>query len=314
MRCAIRRDLAHQTREMVIRTGRGESIDLDAARALDECQDDVLLIPTAVPRRNGNGWELCYGLEGCLSLRSFLRKGTMNEPWLVGILSDCACALARLPRLEQGRFPTLFELGHVFVDAQMRLRLAYVPVVGLKNDEGHSPLRMLMTLAKHEGPRHVSPSDRMLREALGRYVEGEREAFSLNHFRAFVRDATGVEVLANGVVKGSSHAKHDEYVLRDLTNGNTFCMREGSPMHLGRGDMCDVQLVGRPDISRDHASVCVEGDGVTLVDLGSTNGTYVRGRGLLPTFGMRIPIGQVFFLSGDRFCVERRWEEACCEW
>lgn len=314
MRCVIRGGLACQTREMVIRTGRGESIDLDAVRAVEEGQDDVLLMPVVFPSGHGGKKELRYELEGCLSLRSFLRKGTMNEPWLAGILSDCACALAQLPRLEQGVFPTLFELGHVFVDSQMRLRLAYVPVVGLKNDRARSPLRMLMALAEHEGPRHVAPSDRMLREALGRYVEGERGAFSLNRFRAFVRDATGIEVLANGTIRDGTHAKRDEYVLRDLTNGNTFCMREGLPMRLGRGDLCDVQLVGRPDISRDHASVCVEGDGVTLVDLGSTNGTYVRGRGLLPTFGIRIPIGQVFFLSGDRFCVEKRWEEACFEW
>lgn len=312
MRLAIRTNLACRTREMIIRLGRGETIDPAADKFLSECDDSVFLMPQVVDMGHGRKRELRYQLGRCMSLRAYLRKGTMNEPWLVDALVDLARALVRMPRIESGRFATVLDLGHVFVDTDARLRLAYVPVRGMAHQDKGSPLKLLKALAMHEGPRHVSPSDRMLRESLRAYVESERQAFSLNRFRAFIKDATGIEVLANGVVRGRLHNARDEYVLRDLTSGNTFCMREGLPVRLGRGDACDVQLVGRPHISRDHASVCIEGDGVTLVDLGSTNGTYVKGRGLLPSLGIRIPIGQVFFLSGDRFRVEKRWEEVCC--
>jgi predicted Zn finger-like uncharacterized protein len=45
---------------------------------------------------------------------------------------------------------------------------------------------------------------------------------------------------------------------------------------LGRGAGCDIQL---PDseVSRRHAMLEVRDDAATLVDLGSTNGTYVEG-------------------------------------
>ena len=46
---------------------------------------------------------------------------------------------------------------------------------------------------------------------------------------------------------------------------------------LGRGTDCDLRLVD-PGVSRHHAELRVEHDQVVLVDLGSTNGTFVNGR------------------------------------
>jgi hypothetical protein len=46
---------------------------------------------------------------------------------------------------------------------------------------------------------------------------------------------------------------------------------------LGRGTDCDLRLVD-PGVSRHHAELRVENDQVVLVDLGSTNGTFVNGQ------------------------------------
>ena len=46
---------------------------------------------------------------------------------------------------------------------------------------------------------------------------------------------------------------------------------------IGRGGDADL-AVAEPTISRQHAALEREGDGFTLLDLGSTNGTRVNGR------------------------------------
>ena len=45
---------------------------------------------------------------------------------------------------------------------------------------------------------------------------------------------------------------------------------------IGRGDSCDLQL-SDSEISREHAMMEIRGEQATLIDLSSTNGTYVDG-------------------------------------
>lgn len=63
---------------------------------------------------------------------------------------------------------------------------------------------------------------------------------------------------------------------------------------LGRGTDCDLRLVD-PGVSRHHAEIRLEGDTVVLVDLGSTNGTFVNGqpvRRAALADGARVMIGR----------------------
>jgi len=55
--------------------------------------------------------------------------------------------------------------------------------------------------------------------------------------------------------------------IRPLTQARVF---------LGRGPGCDIQLHDS-EVSRRHAMIEVRGDEITLTDLGSTNGTFIRG-------------------------------------
>jgi hypothetical protein len=63
---------------------------------------------------------------------------------------------------------------------------------------------------------------------------------------------------------------------------------------LGRGTDCDLRLVD-PGVSRHHAELRVENDQVILVDLGSTNGTFVNGQ----------PVRQVALTDGTHVSLGR---------
>jgi hypothetical protein len=63
---------------------------------------------------------------------------------------------------------------------------------------------------------------------------------------------------------------------------------------LGRGTDCDLRLVD-PGVSRHHAEIRVEDGDVVLVDLGSTNGTFVNGqpvRRMALADGTRVTLGR----------------------
>lgn len=61
-----------------------------------------------------------------------------------------------------------------------------------------------------------------------------------------------------------------------LVAGNTTYSLTHAVTVIGRARECDLQL-DDPGVSRRHAEVRIEGDAVTLVDLGSTNGVRVNG-------------------------------------
>jgi hypothetical protein len=56
---------------------------------------------------------------------------------------------------------------------------------------------------------------------------------------------------------------------------------EGAPLVVGRSTLCDVR-VDDASVSRRHVEVLLQADKLRVADLGSSNGTRVRGRTLAP--------------------------------
>jgi hypothetical protein len=78
-----------------------------------------------------------------------------------------------------------------------------------------------------------------------------------------------------------------------LEAGSTYELQTPVTL-LGRGTDCDLRMVDA-GVSRHHAELRVEEDQVVLVDLGSTNGTFVDGqpaRRVVLTDGMTVTLGR----------------------
>jgi hypothetical protein len=89
-------------------------------------------------------------------------------------------------------------------------------------------------------------------------------------------------LLVSGPEPGPDGARQQTY---ELTTPVTM---------LGRGTDCDLRLVD-PGVSRHHAELRQEDGEVVLLDLGSTNGTFVNGqpvRRVLLTDGTRVTLGR----------------------
>src|SRR2546423_9066880 len=56
----------------------------------------------------------------------------------------------------------------------------------------------------------------------------------------------------------------------------TYDLRDGVPLIVGRAPTCDFPVFD-PTISRRHAELTSDGTGITVRDLGSSNGTFVNG-------------------------------------
>ena len=82
-----------------------------------------------------------------------------------------------------------------------------------------------------------------------------------------------------------------------------FAIAEGATT-IGRKDDCDIR-VPLTEVSRRHAEIVVEGDSVTLRDLGAANGTFLNNRRITEEDmepGDQIMVGPVVFtlqIDGD---------------
>lgn len=98
-----------------------------------------------------------------------------------------------------------------------------------------------------------------------------------------------------------THAPNKEPCLRVLSGplaGSVFVVGEG--LRIGRGADCEVQSVTRTT-SRSHAQILRNGDEMVLVDMLSTNGTWVDGQRVERR---GIGVGDEFHVGEVRFLVD----------
>ncbi|MDB4959943.1 MAG: uncharacterized protein JWO36_7512 [Myxococcales bacterium] len=84
----------------------------------------------------------------------------------------------------------------------------------------------------------------------------------------------------------------------------THPLPEGAAIVIGRSNRCDIP-VDDESISRRHATLSV-GETVTIEDLGSVNGTHVRGEKLKPKQPISIAVGELVGIGTVHLIVQQR--------
>jgi DNA-binding NtrC family response regulator/pSer/pThr/pTyr-binding forkhead associated (FHA) protein len=84
----------------------------------------------------------------------------------------------------------------------------------------------------------------------------------------------------------------------------TYPLPESGDVHIGRGSNCEI-VVDDISISRSHAVLAI-GPTLVLRDLGSANGTKIRGRALAPNEAVEIVAGEAIELGSATLIVQRR--------
>jgi len=74
-----------------------------------------------------------------------------------------------------------------------------------------------------------------------------------------------------------------------------------SRITLGRGANCDISMPTASNVSGIHCVIQVAGGQVTVTDLGSTNGTFIGGRRLVPNQSVAVTSGTIIYL-GNQNC------------
>lgn len=93
-----------------------------------------------------------------------------------------------------------------------------------------------------------------------------------------------------------------------LLNGTHSLPISKSIVRIGRAEFCDV-CPSDPGVSRNHAELIYRRGTLKVLDLGSTNGTYVNGKRVSEC---ELRIGDVLEIAGTTYVVDSRsrglWE------
>lgn len=92
-------------------------------------------------------------------------------------------------------------------------------------------------------------------------------------------------------------------VLLDGSKGG-YALGDCRTVLVGRGSGCDVRIADNLRISRLHARIERDGEGFRVTDLGSANGTTVRGRELHEGESEHVGLGETFELADVPVAIE----------
>lgn len=83
-----------------------------------------------------------------------------------------------------------------------------------------------------------------------------------------------------------------------------FALYDKEPLYkIGKSESCQGVISFNPTISREHCAIEYDGNCYFVMDLGSSNGTYLNGEKLMPDYKRELKTGDVIGVSNMEFVV-----------
>lgn len=324
-----------------VRFGRREELDVRRIGALRDVRCQALLVPAEVPREQDEA--LYFDVTGLVSLREYVRRDVLSHQKYERLLASVAELVSTCDALGIDVADVLCDDTRIFASFDGVLHAAYVPLLHGEHPSSTTVLSLVGTMGNARRLRFYLEEDERIARAVARFHD-ESEFFDLERYCALLGDEFGVvqRTLRNprisriqnrkGVVAsrrvgedvgarscGAARTpvpseKEDTpvpdpesrpFVLVRIDTGERYALADDELLTLGRSGTCSVQLLGNPDLSRRQATLLCEDDGCVVCDLGSANGTVVRGHRLGESEEARLAFGETFQLAGEPFVIVR---------
>lgn len=128
-------------------------------------------------------------------------------------------------------------------------------------------------------------------------VPAPSEATSL--LGAGVMSRVGTSVAQSFAVPAST------YYLERQADGTRFALRPDEAFVVGRGSTCDIRIGGNSNVSRVHARIKLNGTALEIIDLGSSNGTFVENTQLTNNQSATLHVGGQVKFADETFVLTR---------
>lgn len=326
MKCQVAWNWKKSRTELVVTSQRRERIVLPEAEWLKNPPTGHLL-PVQFEYSNvqGKRQAIRYDVMGKTKLSKLLRKKTLSDEefrrLFYGLCEAVDACVAKSFLIDK----ILFNPGFVYLDSQGKPRFVFIPFANLQFDaQLNSPFSMLEPMSNPKRIRMQSSEGERRRDALHRYVLQEK-VFSVNSLKKLAERElfSSAEVDARDSRQSVDTSKKDEhspvflndlfsststsnqkiaeYIILRPKTGERILIPAGEEVLVGRSETCDVVIRNNAFLCRQHLRLRVLDGYATMVDCGSTNGTFVYNKRLVPNVPVSLRVGDSFHVGGEEF-------------
>ena len=156
---------------------------------------------------------ISYDVNGLVSMRKFVKRHVITGPEYISMLTDLACVYGCCtfgPDRQFWQRSLLFDSKHVFINANAQLRFVFMPLDGIPFTLDSSPLILLRLLSDTKKLKFATPNDVALAQSLASFALNERDTFSFNAYRGFLRRECGIEINPDGTVGNQANQVQGE--------------------------------------------------------------------------------------------------------